>query len=221
MTTYAQVSDGSITAVALDLPTTYSGIANFDTLDAATLATYGWYAVSDPGTPTYDPDTQRLGQVDYTPVAGGVAASVAVSNLDAASVAISLIQTKAELCAQIDGIVNSKCNLGLTFGGKAYQSDPVAVQRLQAAATAALAAVVSGHGAAGNLRWADPDTDFAWISTDNSLNTMDAPTMLGFYSAAITIGQKLILFGRSMKNQVLAAGDFPTLRAIDVTAGWP
>lgn len=218
---YAFVNNGTVVTTAEALPTSFNGVSGFNLLTAEQQQQMGWWAVTPPDQPTYDPDTQMLGAIGYRVTASGVSSYFDVADVVATALSSRLSSAKTQVAGQVDGIVNTKCNAGFTFGGKAYQSDPVAVQRMQAAATAALAAILAGHGAANNLRWANPNTDFQWIASDNSLNPMDAPTMLQFFSTAISIGQAIILYGRAVKNAVAAAADFPTLRAIDVTAGWP
>ena len=69
------------------------------------------------------------------------------------------------------------------FNGVAYQLDQVSQGRVTAMGADARFAIISG-AQAGDLRWADPDADFGWIATDNSVTPMDAPTMAAFADAA-------------------------------------
>lgn len=70
-----------------------------------------------------------------------------------------------------------------TFAGVAFQLDERSQQRITAMGADARFAIAAG-AQAGNLRWADPAADFAWIATDNALVPMDAPTMVAFSNAA-------------------------------------
>jgi hypothetical protein len=199
---------------------TYAQVVNGTVTQLSSMPVDGWYEVSYTP-PTYDPDTQYLGAPVYTVTNNAVTETTAVISRDPNLIAVQLVQEKARLSILVDGSCVTKLNAGFTFAGKPYQTDAVSVTRLQSASIAALAAIAAGHGAPGNLRWADPNTDFAWIATDNTMNTMDAPTLLAFAMGAVALGQKLILFSRALKDQLNAAADFPTLRAIDLSTGWP
>lgn len=70
-----------------------------------------------------------------------------------------------------------------TFSGTAYQLDQVSQNRITAMGADARFAVLAG-AQEGDLRWADPNADFGWIATDNSVTPMDAQTMAAFADAA-------------------------------------
>jgi hypothetical protein len=70
----------------------------------------------------------------------------------------------------------------MTFGGHAYQCDPFSQQQVSAAGLAAQIAIIGG-ATPGNMRWANPNADFGWITSDNVIVPMDAPTMVAFYRA--------------------------------------
>ena len=70
-----------------------------------------------------------------------------------------------------------------TFAGKPFQLDEGSKQRVTGAATLAGFAMGAGAGA-GFMRWANPDTDFAWIDANDDLMPMDAPTCFAFGQAA-------------------------------------
>lgn len=70
-----------------------------------------------------------------------------------------------------------------TFGGKAFQLDARSQERITAMGADARFAILAG-AQPDDLRWADPDADFGWIATDNSILPMDAQTMAAFADAA-------------------------------------
>jgi hypothetical protein len=124
------------------------------------------------------------------------------------------------LCAGVDQICADKINNGFVYGGHPYQSDPTSISRMQSAASIAVAAI--GHGSpVGNLRWANPNEDFGWIDSNNVVVPMDAQTMISFFGSAIGVGQALIFYARSVKDQLAATTDQASLDAIDISAGWP
>lgn len=70
-----------------------------------------------------------------------------------------------------------------TFVGTAFQLDNLSQQRITAMGADARFAVLGG-AVEGDYRWADPDNDFGWIATDNTVIPMDAQTMVAFSDAA-------------------------------------
>jgi hypothetical protein len=89
-----------------------------------------------------------------------------------------------------------------------FQSRPADRENIAGASTAALASIILGTGTAGNLRWADPDNDFAWIAADNSLIPMDAPTMFAFGQATMAHKQRHIFAARAIKDMVPIPDDY-------------
>jgi len=99
----------------------------------------------------------------------------------------------------VDAERDRRTSGGFHFAGKLYQSRPEDRENIAGAATAALAAKING-AQPGNLRWADPDTDFAWIAEDNDLVPMDAQTAFAFAQAAMAHKQRLIFQARTLKD---------------------
>ena len=87
----------------------------------------------------------------------------------------------------------------ITFGGKVYATDEASLARITGAATLAGFAMAAG-ATTGNLRWHGGATDFAWIAEDNSINTMDAPTVFAFGQAAAANETAHIFAARAIKN---------------------
>lgn len=88
---------------------------------------------------------------------------------------------------------------GFTFAGVAYQLDEKSISRVTAMGADARFAVLGG-AQPDDLRWADPDNDFGWIATDNSVTPMDAPTMATFADAAKLWVSQHIFAARALKN---------------------
>lgn len=85
------------------------------------------------------------------------------------------------------------------YAGKLYQFDADGQTNVSGAANLALAAIIQG-AKAGDTRWSDPDRDFAWLATDNSVVPMDAQTMLAFATAAAAWKRDHIYAARAIKD---------------------
>lgn len=72
---------------------------------------------------------------------------------------------------------------GFRHGGVAFQLDEASISRVTAMGADARFALLAGVQP-GNLRWADPDNDFGWIASDNSIVAMDAQAMAALADAA-------------------------------------
>ena len=85
------------------------------------------------------------------------------------------------------------------FQGKMYQRDTISLQRITGAATLAGFAIAAG-AQPGNLRWANPDQDFGWIASDNTITPMDAQTCFAFGQAAAAVETRLIFRAKVLRN---------------------
>ena len=108
-------------------------------------------------------------------------------------------------------LVNAERDRRLTttfiFGGKPYDCDRDSMARITGAAT--LAGFAMGAGALpGDLRWHGADTDFIWISADNSLTPMDAQTCFAFGQAAAANQSAHIFAARALKDMEPIPADF-------------
>lgn len=88
--------------------------------------------------------------------------------------------------------------LDFSFNGKMFQRDEVSQRRINGAYSIALGAVMSG-AQPGDLRWADPDNDFAWIASDNTVMTMDAQTVLAFGATCASVEAPLVFAAKALK----------------------
>ena len=100
-----------------------------------------------------------------------------------------------------------RIDAGFIFNGVRYQSRAKDRENIAGAATAALAAVVNG-AEAGDYRWHGGEADFVWIAEDNSLVTMDAPTVHAFGQAAMAHKQAHIFAARALKDSLPVPDDF-------------
>lgn len=89
------------------------------------------------------------------------------------------------------------------FDGVAFQLDTRSQQHITAMGADARFAIMAGAQES-DLRWADPDHDFAWIATDNSLVPMDAQTMAAFSDAAKVWVSRHIHAARAIKDAIEA-----------------
>lgn len=96
---------------------------------------------------------------------------------------------------------------GFVYRGDLYQSRKEDRENISGAALAALAAISSG-AALGDLRWHGGDSDFVWISADNSLAPMDAQTMFAFGQAAMAHKQAHIFAARALKDADTVITDY-------------
>lgn len=85
-----------------------------------------------------------------------------------------------------------------TFQGVRFQRDERSLQRITGAAT--LAGFARPFVQPGNLRWANPDRDFTWIASDNSLVPMDAHTCFAFGQAAANTETSIIFTAKALRE---------------------
>ena len=94
-----------------------------------------------------------------------------------------------------------------TFNGVQFRLDEKSLTRITAMGADARFAIAGG-AQAGSLRWADPDNDFGFIATDNSVMPMDAPTMVAFSVAAKLWVARHTFAGRAIKDMDPIPSDF-------------
>lgn len=97
---------------------------------------------------------------------------------------------------------------GFAFNGAMYQARPIPdLQNISGAASAATIAVING-AQEGDFRWADPDDDFEWIASDNTLVKMDAPTTIAFGQAALHWVDQNFKAARNIKDLEIVPEDY-------------
>jgi len=100
---------------------------------------------------------------------------------------------------QVDLERDRRIDAGVMFNGVLYQSRTTDRENISGAAQMAFMAVVGG-AQPGDLRWSNPDQDFAWICAENTLVPMDAQTVVEFGRAAALRKSELIYAGRALKD---------------------
>lgn len=100
--------------------------------------------------------------------------------------------------AAVNAERDRRLNGDFTFNGVLFQRDPTSLRRITGAATLAGFAIANG-AQPGNLRWANPDRDFLWIASDNSLVPLDAQTCFAFGQAAANVETSLIFAAQQLR----------------------
>lgn len=127
------------------------------------------------------------------------------------------VPTAEELCVRVDEERDRRIDGGFTFAGHRFQSRPSDRENIMGAAQLAIAAI--GRGAQpGDLRWVDPDNDFVWITTNNDLIPLDAPSTVELFQTGVAFKSALTFYARALKDALLMAEN-PSL--IDIKTGWP
>lgn len=139
-----------------------------------------------------DPDDKRIISTD-----GGVFALVdppAPPEPEPPSPEEALAIVRAAVDAERDRRVATT----FQFSGIAYQLDLISQQHIIAKGAQAKFAIADG-AQPNDLRWSNPDADFGWIATDNSVTPMDAQTMAAFADAADLWVTAHIMAGHTVK----------------------
>ena len=100
---------------------------------------------------------------------------------------------------QINQERNRRLLENFVFMGHRFDFDPDSVANITGAGASAGVAVSLG-AEEGDLRWADADTDFVWISADNTSVPMDAHTCFAFSQAAMAHKRSHIFAARALKD---------------------
>ncbi|MFV1942747.1 DUF4376 domain-containing protein [Pseudomonas luteola] len=111
--------------------------------------------------------------------------------------------TSSEIDAERDRRIDS----GIEFNGVMYQTRVGDRENIAGMAQLAFMAIQEG-AQEGELRWANPDEDFAWIAEDNSLVPMDAPTVVAFGKEAAARKLQLIKAARALKDMDPIPADY-------------
>lgn len=107
--------------------------------------------------------------------------------------------TSSPTSAAVNAERDRRIAAGFMFGGKLYDFDDRAKANISGAALQAYMAIGAG-AQVGDLRWHGGSSDFAWIAADNSMNTMDAQTVIQFGLAASAHEQGHIFAARAVKD---------------------
>jgi len=127
--------------------------------------------------------------------------------LDAALQAHSAKAARKAQHALIDAERDRRIDAGILFQGVKFQSRATDRENIAGAAQLGFMAISAG-AQPGDLRWSDPDQDFTWIASDNSLVAMDAQTTVALGKAAAERKQALIFAARQLKDMEQIPADF-------------
>lgn len=100
-----------------------------------------------------------------------------------------------------------RISAGFEFNGTMYQSRATDWEVYSGKALEAFIAITNG-AQSGDLRWSDPDSDFAWIAADNSRVPMDAQAVIELAKAASAHRTKLTFAGSDIKALDPIPGDY-------------
>lgn len=119
----------------------------------------------------------------------------------------SATEKRDMLMLAVDSERDRRLYAGVTFEGNTYDSDAVSRQNVSDAGRLAFMSVMGGS-LAGDLRWATPDQDFAWISASNAKVLMDAPTMVNLSRAMVASKNNLTMAARALKDMAVIPADY-------------
>jgi hypothetical protein len=121
---------------------------------------------------------------------------------------------------EVNAEADRRSKSGFMFGGKHYQFDDLAKSRITGAAALAHQALTIGGKQATDTKWHNAggadDPEFTWIASDNSLNVMDAQTVLAFGQTAAAWESAHVFAAKALKDQDPIPADFATTEAY-----WP
>lgn len=129
------------------------------------------------------------------------------SEQDAGRTGTPAVEVPTIAPGEVDAECDRRTQTMFVFAGVAYQLTERALTRITALGADARFAALAG-AAPGNLRWADPDNDFGWIATDNSVTPMDAQTMAAFADAAKVWVSRNTFAARALKDMTPIPADF-------------
>jgi hypothetical protein len=135
----------------------------------------------------------RYGQKGYDPI-----------TFDGSKVVVSFPVTADDVNRERDRRLATFTFNGVEFD---FVDDKGSESNIQGAYSLAFSAIIAG-AQPGNLRWADPASDFGWIAHDNSIVTMDAPTVIEFGKKAAAHKSALIFRARALKNMSPIPADY-------------
>lgn len=141
------------------------------------LAHAGDWVEIPPGVDIDDPSAWRVDLTTYTLIHAGRA------------------PTPAEINAERDRRIAEN----FTFQGAPFDFDPLAKSNITGAASLAGFASAAGAGV-GNTKWHGGVNDFTWLTRDNNLVAMDAPTVFAFGQAGAAHVSEHIFAARAIKD---------------------
>lgn len=109
--------------------------------------------------------------------------------------------------ADVDAERDRRIDAGIRFQGVVFQSRTTDRENIAGAAQLGFMALTAG-AQPNDLRWSDPDQDFVWIASDNTLVPMDAQAVVELGKIAAQRKQALIMAGRQLKDMAPIPSDY-------------
>lgn len=139
--------------------------------------------------------------------AGQVVASSSLQMVDGSPKVVNVLAPLVITSDMVDVERDRRMDLGFSYGGKTYQARERDILNIAGKATRATKAIIDGANK-GDLQWATPGENFAWIASDNSLTAMDAWMMVEFGQAADDFVTFMFMRGRAIKDRIIAGEIF-------------
>ena len=121
----------------------------------------------------------------------------------------SQAQSNDQMRANVNFERDHRMNATFIFQNTQFDCDQASLARITGAATLAGFAIAAG-APAGFLRWHQGGSDFAWITADNALFTMDAQTCFAFGQAAANNQSAYIFAANAIKGMDPIPTDYAT-----------
>ena len=188
--------------------TTYAIINPGGTIDRQTLAAVecgnGWRCLPVDPQPSWNSDTQSCAQIIPVP-AGAASVGWIVADLPLAQALANRLTSLSMQRTRIGGA-------GRAVGGATYPLDPESVGNLTAKAVRCDLGIRGGETLP-PINWK--------LGPNLYAPAVDAPTFITTAKAIADYVQSMFDHEKALAGQLAAAPDVPSLRAIDITAGWP
>lgn len=124
---------------------------------------------------------------------------VALTPEEAANILAEREESSKVTYLQVKEERNRRLEADFLFNGKMFQRDSKSLDRITGAATLAGFAIANG-AQPGDLRWANPDRDFGWISSDDTVVPMDAQTTFQFGQVAASIETSIVFAAKALRE---------------------
>lgn len=108
---------------------------------------------------------------------------------------------RPQTTADVDAERERRLGAGFLFNGKCFQGRTVDLINITGAVAAASMAIANG-ATAGDYRWANPEEDFCWIVSDNSLVPLDAPSVVQMGQTAMGFVAAHMMAARLIKDRI-------------------
>jgi hypothetical protein len=209
------------------LPKTVDGLSNHDLSDLTFLPdelgyeNIGYYPIVD-DSPTFDPLIEKLSDTNITYTQDFPSRTVKAKRTKAALTEQEYTARRDTIKIQIAAKRDAVIDGGLTFANTVFQTRPDDRENISGAAQLAFMSLIqmqaSNTNPVGNFRWHGGASDFGWIALDNSVVTMDAPTVISFAKTIAEFKSTCIFYARYLKDQVDLTVPPET---VNINVGWP